>query len=311
MQNVDANKLEFAYKYPFSQEAKEVVAELKLGSIDEQYLKEGISILKSAFKDGKIPYEKVREMSEVKYRYLLGYVYARMLVSAVGDAYSISRFAAAEADAAENHLSIDSLDNLLKICAELGLRIRKKESKDFEIGFDQFVSVPRKDSSLGLVNARISKGVVSIDEQQLRKFVGCAIEKEIASRLPIDKKELPKEIIEAAKELKPREQRISLDLRKGAYSWIEKLLSTPISDIRHRTVNLILAPYLVNVRGIDEESAAKLIIDYIEKCKRINPNTKINESYIRYQCKYAKNKGLRPMSLVRARDLLKGVAEFE
>ncbi|MGA3020991.1 MAG: hypothetical protein ABSD68_03525, partial [Candidatus Micrarchaeales archaeon] len=90
MKNVDADKLEFAYKYPFSREAKEVVAELQLSSIDEQYLQEGLSILKNAFKDGKIPHEKVREMSEVKYRYLLGYVYARMLVSAVGDAYSIS-----------------------------------------------------------------------------------------------------------------------------------------------------------------------------------------------------------------------------
>jgi hypothetical protein len=31
-------------------------------------------------------------------------------------------------------------------------------------------------------------------------------------------------------------------------SWIEKLLETPIDDYRKNAVNLILAPYLINVK---------------------------------------------------------------
>jgi hypothetical protein len=76
-------------------------------------------------------------------------------------------------------------------------------------------------------------------------------------------------------------------------------------------VNLILAPYLVNTKGIDVEQAAKIIIEYIDRCRAIDPNTKINERYIEYQCDYAKKKGLRPLSLSRAKELLGEQINFE
>ena len=41
-----------------------------------------------------------------------------------------------------------------------------------------------------------------------------------------------------------------------------------------------------------------------EKCKIIDPNTKITDSYIRYQCGYAKKRGLKPLSFKRAKELL-------
>jgi hypothetical protein len=302
-------KLDFAYKYPFSQEAKEVVASLNVSSVDPRYLQEGLAQLKSALKDGKIMHDKVRGITEVKYKYIMGYVYARMLVSAIDDRSSIFKFANAEANAAMEFLGRDSAE-LLKIANELGMKV-KKEDGDFAIGFEQFVSLPKKDSTLRLINQRLSQGTVHISELQLRNLVGSAIEKEISSRLPIDRRNLPKEVVDAAKELKPQEHKVALGSKAGAYAWIEKLLANPIADVRHRSVNLIFAPYLVNVKGLDEDAATKTIVDYIERCKQINPNTKINERYIRYQCAYAKRKGMRPLSLTRARELLREVAEFE
>ncbi len=306
----DDQKLDFAYRYPFSKEAKELVAGLKLGSVDEQNLKEGVDRLAGAFNDGSVPHDKLRGLGDLKQRRILGYVYARMLVSAIGDNYSISRFAAAEAAAATYFLAYDSTDTLLRIANELDLGL-VKESNDFSISFERFVSIPKKEDTLKLVNQKISAGKVTLDALLTQKFLGYAIEKEIASRLPIEKKQLPKEVIEAAKGLKPQEKKISLGAGSGTYAWIEKLMATPITDVRHRTVNLILAPYLTNVKGLDEDSAAKVIVEYIERCKKVNPNTKINETYIKYQCKYAKTKGMRPLSLSRARELLKGVADFE
>ena len=55
---------------------------------------------------------------------------------------------------------------------------------------------------------------------------------------------------------------------------------------------------------MEVEQAVKIINEYIEKCKEIDPSTKINESYIRYQCSYAKRRGLKPLSLDRAKELL-------
>ena len=65
----------------------------------------------------------------------------------------------------------------------------------------------------------------------------------------------------------------------------------------------MLAPYLVNVKKLEVEKAVEVIHAYIEKCKAMNAATDINDSYIRYQCNYAKNKGLKVMALRRAREI--------
>ena len=85
---------------------------------------------------------------------------------------------------------------------------------------------------------------------------------------------------------------------------------TPIADVRHRTVNLILAPYLMNVKQKNEDEAVALIMEYISRCKEIEPNTNVNSTYVRYQCRYAKSKGLKPLSLTNARELLGDVLNF-
>jgi DNA primase large subunit len=256
------SKLDFAYKYPFSQEAKEVVADLHATAINQQQLREGVSRLKGALKEGNVAHANVKGLSEVKYSYIMGYVYARMLVSALGDAYAIRQFAAAEAKTAADILSRDTTDNLVKVANELQLGVRK-ENGDFAIDFEKFVLVPSVDNELKLVNQRLRNGVVYVEQPRLLKLVGRAIEKEISSKLPIDKRELPREVMEAARGIRPQEQKIMAAGGKGTYGWIEKLLQTPIPDVRHRTVNLVLAPYLVNVKNMDVEEAAKIINEYI------------------------------------------------
>ncbi|MEM3227891.1 MAG: DNA primase noncatalytic subunit PriX, partial [Candidatus Micrarchaeaceae archaeon] len=133
-----------------------------------------------------------------------------------------------------------------------------------------------------------------------------AFEKKILEGLPISSKELPKEV---ALFYKSNGLRIAGTKAKQAgggrgIDWVERLLEYPILDGRHRIVNLVLAPYLVNVRGMEIEEAVKRISAYIEACKRVNPDTRINEQYIRYQCAYAKRKGMKVLSAKRARELL-------
>ena len=48
--------------------------------------------------------------------------------------------------------------------------------------------------------------------------------------------------------------------------WIEILLETPIDDYRKNTVGLILAPYLINIRGLPYDAAYEKIKDWLEKC---------------------------------------------
>jgi hypothetical protein len=55
------------------------------------------------------------------------------------------------------------------------------------------------------------------------------------------------------------------------YEWIEKLLLTPIPDCRKYTIDLVLAPYLIVIKKIQEKEAFTKIKYWIEQCNKIRP----------------------------------------
>jgi hypothetical protein len=60
-------------------------------------------------------------------------------------------------------------------------------------------------------------------------------------------------------------------------SWIESLLQTPLSDHRKYCTWRILSPYLLNVKKLSKEEAYSIMIDWLDKCdkiQRLNFNTK-------------------------------------
>lgn len=59
----------------------------------------------------------------------------------------------------------------------------------------------------------------------------------------------------------------SWDIAKPtSIGWIERLLQTPIEDNRRYCVWRILAPYLVNVKGLSDEESYYIIILWLQKC---------------------------------------------
>jgi hypothetical protein len=103
-----------------------------------------------------------------------------------------------------------------------------------------------------------------------------------------------KDSIEAIKVIRPV---LSKNFKR--HNWIEKLLNEPIDDGRHRILWLIIAPYLVNVKGLRIEEAERVALGYLERCnevKRIEGNLK---GLARYYVKYAKDRGLKPLSLLK------------
>ena len=49
-------------------------------------------------------------------------------------------------------------------------------------------------------------------------------------------------------------------------NWIESLLKTPLDDYRKTTVNLVLAPYLINIRQLEYRDAFNIIKSWLEQC---------------------------------------------
>lgn len=76
---------------------------------------------------------------------------------------------------------------------------------------------------------------------------------------------------------------------RANYDYVEQVLKHKVSDGRHRLAWLVLAPYLVNIKGIDENTAVETILEYIGSTSY--------RQFVRYQVKRAARQGLLPPSI--------------
>lgn len=297
-------ELDMAYKYPFSDEARKVIAEHGPKGIEYKYLELGKDRIEAAL-NKKQSYFRI-EIENVKLGYVISYIYARMLASASGNAALIRAFASGEARRSGMALKEETVENVLKLAKQLSYGALSGGEGEFIVGFAEYLQKKPQGEDFSLVNMKLKNGYVILDRNELSKVLERAIYLKVLSGLPIPKAQLPKEVSDyyASANIKlPEAQSKRSTLAQGS-TWVDKVLATPIPDVRHRTVNLVLAPYLINVKGLAVEEATSVIMKYIDECKQINPNTDVSEAYIRYQCNYAKNKGMRPLSLSKARELL-------
>ncbi len=299
-------QLDFAYKYPFSSDAKQIIKELDFKTIEQMHLITGKARLEEAFENNKIEY---RTTSYGKLEFVIGYAYARMLVSALKNITLVTKYANAEAKRSADALEKDSIANIVKLAKELGIEIGDEKGK-YVLDFTQFLANAPMNQEFALVNQKLANGKVVLDKHQLIKILERAMSKEVLRSLPVSTRAIPKGVVEYSKGIKLPVIKIAIQKGPGNVSWIDKLLQIPIPDCRHRTVNLILAPYFVNVKKLEVDKATEAISNYITFCKTVNPDTKITDRYIRYQCEYAKSHGLRPLSLTRARNELGSGIDF-
>ena len=67
------------------------------------------------------------------------------------------------------------------------------------------------------------------------------------------------------------EERLGYQSNKSTNNifWIEKLLNTPISDFRKNAINLILAPYLVNIKILSYQESYNILFEWLKRCDSI------------------------------------------
>jgi hypothetical protein len=83
------------------------------------------------------------------------------------------------------------------------------------------------------------------------------------------------------------------------YTWVEHLIQTPIPDYRKLVVDLILAPYLINIRKLSQSESYPIIKNWLDKCNELQilDNYRNFEYRIYYALRNAMNKQIGPMSL--------------
>jgi hypothetical protein len=83
--------------------------------------------------------------------------------------------------------------------------------------------------------------------------------------------------------------------RGNTVAWIEKLIDTPIDDYRKNAVNLILAPYLINIKKLAYEDALDIINNWLGECGRLRRLDHDLKYIVRYAIKNSKKKTQLPL----------------
>ena len=306
--------MDFAYKYPFSDEAKQIISEQKIDSNNAIYLNIGKIRVEEALKNNRIEYLNIGYDSG-KLEFIISYVFARIIISALKNYYLLDVYVDAEVKRCIEAMQKENNDKIIYLANQLKININLKylnKSILFSIPISELLK-NNKHNQLNLVNLGLNEGLVYLKKFELLKIIEEPIKKSIKKNLPISQNKIPKQAFEYARQIKIEEFKAKESEARSPkqYIWIEKLINIPIPDVRHRIGNLILAPYFINIRNFDEQRAFEIISEYIEKCKQLEGNTKINDSYIKYQCRYAKNKKLRPLSFERAKELLNSVLNLD
>ncbi|MEM5782143.1 MAG: DNA primase noncatalytic subunit PriX [Candidatus Aenigmatarchaeota archaeon] len=91
---------------------------------------------------------------------------------------------------------------------------------------------------------------------------------------------------------------------KEKYKWVEKILSNTFKDGRKRLIDLVILPYLINIKGLTEEESIKKCYDWAIKNHAVEPirinkriaNENTLKNYIKYKARYVLRKKLIPLS---------------
>jgi hypothetical protein len=87
----------------------------------------------------------------------------------------------------------------------------------------------------------------------------------------------------------------TISYRGNTIPWIEKLLQTLIDDYRKNAVNLILAPYLINVKKLSYDTALNIINMWLSKCGELRQLDQNFDYTVRYALKYSAKNGHKPI----------------
>ena len=139
----------------------------------------------------------------------------------------------------------------------------------------------------------LQEGKVFMSDNLLNDFFGdCAEQAVAAGARNLRKATFPKQLVEVRNAVMRYVPVQKATQRKG-YSYVDGLLDHPVSDGRHRLVWMVLAPYLVNVKRLEEAEAIEKIRAFVS----VAGETADMRRFVEYNVKRARRNGLLPPTL--------------
>ena len=218
------------------------------------------------------------------------------------DQFLGQKFAEMESGAAKDFFATERVQNkpeILKDCFEIKLSPSEVAAYVYSIPVVDYLRAITKfelrSQRWKLVNRPLEKGVVYLTENDANDLFGDLSEKMIYSGVKnLRKVTFPKQLVGIRERIVPYLPPQKVKSGRG-YLYIEELLAHPVSDGRHRLTWLVLAPYLVNVKNLEERDA----VDRIRTFVAAKGETSSMKRFIEYNVKRAKRNGLMPPTFMK------------
>ena len=147
-----------------------------------------------------------------------------------------------------------------------------------------------KNPEWSLARQELDRGTVRLGDNLLNDLFGdCALAAVADGVRNLRKAPLPKQLGEVKEEVLRYVPSPKPKTNKG-YLYVEDLLAHPVADGRHRLTWLVLAPYLVNVKKLDDEAAVEKIRAFVQ----VAGETSAMRRFIEYNIRRARRNGLLP-----------------
>ena len=216
------------------------------------------------------------------------------------DIFLARRFATKEGEMAKSFfVNEDPLDkpSIFSLC--LGLKV-KPEAHDgrYQMKVEDYLQFATrlelvKSARWQLVNLSLSNGLLQLNENDVNDLFGDSAERIIYEGVRnLRRAPFPKQLANlrdgVAQYIPPPKAKST-----RGYLYVEELMKNPVSDGRHRLTWLVLAPYLVNVRKLEEQEAVEVIRNFVSR----TGETKAMKRFIEYNVKRARRTGLMPPTI--------------
>jgi len=165
----------------------------------------------------------------------------------------------------------------------------------YSMGFERYLSLVSryeltKNPRWKLVRQELDGGTVYMSENMVNDLFGDLALAAIAEGVRnLRRGQFPKQLLGVKADVMQYVPTPRPKTNKG-YLYVEDLLAHPVSDGRHRLVWLVLAPYLVNVKKLDDETAIEKIRTFVAAAGE----TSAMRRFVEYNVRRARRNGLLP-----------------
>jgi hypothetical protein len=292
---------EFELRYPFIAQSRKFFESIPVeeGLASRDVVQQATSRLMNAI--GRATYEPhLSELIE------FSSFFAAALVASQ-DSYLTSKFAKKEGERSKAFFVNETGDSKVAIidgCFSAPLTVVDKEStqRTYSMRFEDYVTLVTryeltKAPRWKLVRQALQGGKVYFSDNLLNDLFGeCAQQAVAEGARNLRRAAFPKPLLELRESVLryvptqgPRSNR--------GYAYVDELLKHPVTDGRHRLVWLVLAPYLVNVKKLENEEA----IDKIRGFVSVAGETADMKRFVEYNVRRARRNGLMPPTFSKLR----------